>query len=54
MAAEHAAERAQIAEVRWNPALGLGLGAGAACGVALYVITLNVLPWAYKTITVVK
>jgi AAT family amino acid transporter len=44
--------KAQIDEVRWNPALGWGLGAGAVCGVALYFISLKILPWAYKTITI--
>jgi AAT family amino acid transporter len=54
IAADHAAERAHIDDVRWNPALGWGLGVGAVCGVAVYVITLSVLPWAYQNITVIK
>jgi AAT family amino acid transporter len=54
IAADHAAEKAQLADVRWNPALGWGLGAGAACGVAIYFIALSVLPWAYKSITIIK
>ena len=54
IAADHAAEKAKLSEVRWNPALGWGLGAGAVCGVAVYFITLSVLPWVYKSITVIK
>jgi AAT family amino acid transporter len=54
IAADHAAERAHIDDVRWNPALGWGLGVGAVCGVAVYFITLSVLPWAYQNITVIK
>jgi len=54
IAAEHAAEKAMLADVQWNPALGWGLGAGAVCGVAVYFITLSILPWAYKSITVIK
>jgi AAT family amino acid transporter len=54
ISADHAAEKAKLAEVRWDPALGWGLGAGAVCGVAVYFITLSVLPWVYKSITVIK
>ncbi|MCU0540438.1 MAG: hypothetical protein MUF46_11260, partial [Desulfobacterales bacterium] len=54
IAADHAAERAHIDDVRWNPALGWGLGVGAVCGVAVYFITLGVLPWVYQNITVIK
>jgi AAT family amino acid transporter len=54
IAADHAAEKAYVGDVRWNPALGLGLGVGAVCGVAVYFITLSVLPWAYQNITVIK
>ena len=52
IAADHAAHQAEIDEVRWSPALGAGLAAGAVGGVALYFIALKVLPWAYKTIDV--
>jgi AAT family amino acid transporter len=54
IAADHAAEKAKLADVQWSPALGWGLGVGAVCGVAVYFITLSVLPWAYQSITVIK
>jgi amino acid transporter, AAT family len=54
MAEEHAAEQAQIEKIRWNPALGWGLGAGAAAGVVFYIITVAVLPWAYRSITIIR
>ncbi len=54
IAQDHAAEQAKLAEVRWNPALGWGLGAGVACGVAVYFIALSLLPYAYKYIVVIK
>jgi AAT family amino acid transporter len=54
IAADHAAEKAYVEDVRWTPALGWGLGAGALCGLGVYFITLNVLPWAYRSITVIK
>jgi AAT family amino acid transporter len=50
----HAAEKALIADVRWNPSLGWGLGVGALCGIAVYFITLEILPWVYKNITVIR
>jgi len=44
----------KLADIRWNPSLGWGLGVGALCGVAVYFITLNILPWVYKSITIIK
>jgi amino acid transporter, AAT family len=52
--ADHAAEKAKLAEIRWEPSLGWGLGVGAVCGLAVYFITLSVLPYVYKSITVIK
>jgi len=54
IAADHAAAVAQARQVRWNPSLGWGVGAGALCGLAFYFITLNLLPWFYRSITVIK
>jgi AAT family amino acid transporter len=54
IAREHAAKEAKLAEVRWTPSLGWGLGIGALCGVAIYFITLKILPWMYQSITVIK
>ena len=54
MAADHAAEQAQLADVSWSPSLGYGLGVGAVCGVALYFVSLGVLPWVYMSITIIK
>jgi AAT family amino acid transporter len=54
IAQDHAAEKVKLADIRWNPSLGWGLGVGALCGVAVYFITLNILPWVYKSITIIK
>jgi AAT family amino acid transporter len=54
IAADHAADEAKLADVRWSSSLGWGLGAGAVCGLVVYFVSLNVLPWAYKSITVIK
>jgi len=51
---DHAAEKAKINEIRWTKAMGWGLGIGTVCGVAVYFITLSILPWVYKSITIIK
>jgi len=51
---DHAAEKAKLAEIRWSPSMGWGLGVGAVCGVVVYFITLNILPWAYKSIIIIN
>jgi AAT family amino acid transporter len=54
IAADHAAEQAKLAEIRWEPSVGWGVGVGAVCGLAVYFITLSLLPYVYKSITVIK
>jgi len=52
--ADHEAYKAKIADVKWNPSLGWGLGTGAVAGVALYFVTLWMLPIFYNAITIIK
>jgi len=54
IAEDHAAHAAKIADVKWNPSLGWGLGAGALAGVALYFITIWVLPMIAEAVTIIK
>ena len=54
IAADHAAERRSWPTSGGIRALGWGLGAGALCGLAVYFVALNILPWVYKSITVIK
>ena len=50
---EHAAEAGAIAQLRWAPSLGWGLGVGVAAGVAVYFISVSVLPALYRAIDVI-
>ena len=54
IAADHAAHQAMVADVKWNPALGWGLGTGAVAGVALYFITVWALPVVSQSLTIIK
>jgi AAT family amino acid transporter len=54
IAEDHVARKAMIADVRWNPALGWGLGTGALAGVALYFITVWLLPIVSQSVTIIK
>ena len=40
--------------IRWTPSLGWGLGAGAAFGVLAYFVSVNVLPYFYNAIDIIK
>ena len=51
---EHEAATAKIRDVRWNPSLGWGLGVGAVVGVAVYFITIGLLPVFYAAIDIIK
>jgi AAT family amino acid transporter len=53
MAAEERAHAEKIAEIRWSPSLGMGLGAGALIGIAMYFITVKLLPAFYGLIDVI-
>ena len=54
IAKDHEAISEEIREVRWTPAFGWGLGAGLAAGVAVYFITIGLLPVFYNAIDVIK
>ncbi len=54
IAQDHAEHEAMVREVKWNPTLGWGLGAGALAGVALYFVTIKVLPFFYNAINIIK
>jgi AAT family amino acid transporter len=54
IARDHAEHEAMVREIKWNPALGWGIGAGAVAGVALYFVTLRVLPFLYRAIPIIK
>jgi AAT family amino acid transporter len=41
---DEVAEKAKIAEIKWSPKLGLGLGVGAVSGVVLYFVLVKVIP----------
>jgi len=51
---DHAAAKAKLEDVRWNPALGWGFGTGALAGVALYFITVWLLPIVSQSVTIIK
>jgi AAT family amino acid transporter len=54
IARDHAEHEAMVRDIKWNPALGWGIGAGAVAGVALYFATLWVLPILYHAIPIIK
>jgi AAT family amino acid transporter len=54
IARDHAEHEAMVRDIKWNPALGWGIGAGAVAGVALYFVTLWVLPILYHAIPIIK
>jgi AAT family amino acid transporter len=54
IAEDHAVHQAKIADVKWNPSLGWGLGTGALAGVALYFITVWLLPVVSRSVTIIK
>jgi AAT family amino acid transporter len=54
IAEDHAVHQAKIDDVKWNPALGWGLGTGALAGVALYFITVWLLPVVSRSVTIIK
>ena len=51
---DHALALENARSIRWNPSLGWGLGAGAVVGVVVYFVTVNVLPFFYNAITIIK
>lgn len=54
IAQEHAEHEAMIKDVRWNASFGWGLGAGAVAGVAVFFITVRILPILYNAINIIK
>jgi len=54
IAEDHAAHAAKIADVKWNPSLGWGLGAGAVVGILVYVVTVWALPIISNSVTIIK
>ena len=54
IAKDHEVEEAMIKDVKWNPSLGWGLGVGAVAGVAIYFITVALLPVFYRAIDIIK
>jgi len=54
IAEDHAVKEAKIADVKWNPALGWGLGTGVLAGVALYFATVWMLPLASQSFTIIE
>ena len=50
---DHETHRAAIADVRWTPRLGAGLGFGIAMGVIFYFITIWALPSVYAAINII-
>ena len=54
MAADHAAQQAQIEEIKPTPRFGLGLGAGTVMGVIFFFVTVWALPLLYQSITIIK
>ncbi len=53
MAADEKAHEEQIADVKWSPSLGYGVGAGVVIGFALYFITIKLLPVFYNIISII-
>lgn len=54
IAADHEAHKAKIDDVRWNPALGWGLGAGVLAGVVGYFLIVWMIPIISKSVTIIK
>ena len=54
IARDHAEHEAMIREVKWNPALGWGVGVGAVAGVALFFVTVWILPILFDAMTIIK
>jgi len=52
MAADERKHEEQIADIKWNPSLAFGIGAGAVIGLVLYFLTINLLPVFYSIIDV--
>jgi len=53
IAEEEKAHEEKIAGIKWTPSLGYGIGAGAVIGIAMYFITVKLLPFFYKVIDVI-
>lgn len=41
-------------DVKWSPALGVGLAVGVVGGVAIYVLVVAVLPWLGQMVTIIE
>jgi amino acid transporter, AAT family len=54
IAKDHKMKEAMIQDVRWNPKFGWGLGVGVAAGIAVYFITIGLLPIFYGAIDIIK
>ncbi len=54
VAADHAAHKALINDVRWSPSLGWGLGTGAVVGVIVYFVVVRLLPIVAQSYTIIK
>ncbi len=52
--ADHAAQQAQIDDIKPTPNFGVGLGAGTVMGVAFFFITVWALPFFYQSIDLIK
>lgn len=46
-------EAEKVNDVKWNPSLGWGIGAGVVAGVVIYFITVAILPFVYKAIDII-
>ena len=53
IAADHEAHQAEIADVRWSPTFGVGLGLGILAGVGLYFLVVYALPIVCPAITII-
>jgi AAT family amino acid transporter len=51
---DHSRSLEMARSIRWTPSLGWGLGAGAAFGVLAYFVSVNVLPYFYNAIDIIK
>jgi AAT family amino acid transporter len=54
VAKDHEMREAMVQDVRWNPTFGWGLGVGVVAGVAVYFITIGLLPVFYGAIHIIK
>ncbi len=52
--ADHQAEQQAVAELKWTTPLGWGLGGGVLAGVAVYFISVLLLPAFYRAIDIIK